>query len=541
VALTLSPIMSAYTNPEGGEQAWLTKWVNRRFDLLHQRYGRLLRQVIESRNQVIAAAIFFSLLALPFSMFSQKELAPTEDESMVFMLIEAPPNASLEYTGSGMSKVVDRLMAFKEATQMWQIFTPEGGIAGLLLSPPDQREQSAHALLPQVYAATSEFVDVKILPLLRPALPSAGRFDVELAVLSTDPLTDMKPYLDQLMQTAMSSGKFLYVDTDLKIDLPEVELTLDRERISDLGMSLDDVAQQLSVFLSGNYINRFDLNGRAYRVIPMIEDQSRSSPHALLDLQIRTPAGQLIPLSTIARLKRDVAPRVYAKFQQKNAFRVMGGLIPGTTKEQGLAVLKQAASEILPKHYSIDYAGESRQIRNEGNTLGEILTAALIFVYLVLAILFNNFRDPLVVLIGSVPLALSGALMLTFFDWTTINIYSQIGFITLVGLVAKNGILIVEFANHLQSVGKTKLDAIQEAAETRLRPVLMTTAATVLGHFPLVLVSGAGAEARNSIGIILVAGMTIGTLFTLFVLPCVYLLLAHDHQPPSKPAASATE
>jgi len=260
-----------------------------------------------------------------------------------------------------------------------------------------------------------------------------------------------------------------------------------------------------------------------------LKEQSRLNPQAVLNLQLRNTTGDLIPVSAIAKLEHATVPRVLGKFQQKNSFRIYGGVLPGTTKEQGLAQLEAAAATHLPASYTLDYAGESRQLRQEGSTLVGVLGIALVFVYFVLAIQFNSFRDPLVVLIGSVPLALAGAMLFPFLGLTTINIYSQIGFITLVGLIAKNGILIVEFANHLQTEGFNRLAAIKGAAETRLRPVLMTTAATALGHFPLVLVSGAGAEARNSIGIILVAGMIIGTFFTLFVLPCVYLLLAQNH------------
>jgi multidrug efflux pump len=322
----------------------------------------------------------------------------------------------------------------------------------------------------------------------------------------------------------------MFVDTDLKIDLPQAQFILDRERIADLGMDLASVSRQLGVLLSGNYVNRFDLNGKAYRVIPMVEGGSRQDPAALLDLQLRSPQGDLISVSAIASLQWSTAPRLLGKFQQKNAFRIYGGVLPGTTKEQGLAALEAAAADLLPAGYTLDYAGESRQLRQEGSTLVGVLAIALLFVYFVLAVQFNSFRDPLVVLVGSVPLALAGALLFPFLGWTTINIYSQIGFITLVGLIAKNGILIVEFANHLQSEGQDKLASIKGAAQSRLRPVLMTTAATALGHFPLVLVTGAGAEARNSIGIVLVAGMVIGTVFTLFVLPCVYMLLAKTHR-----------
>jgi len=321
----------------------------------------------------------------------------------------------------------------------------------------------------------------------------------------------------------------LFLSTELRVKDPQIQLLLDRERIADLGMDLAAVNQQLSVLLSGNYVNRFDLNGRAYRVIPMLQDSSRTSPEAFMDLLLRTPSGDLVPVSSVATLQHQVAPQVLTKFQQKNAFKIYAATLPGTTKGDGLDIIEAIARDVIPGNYAIDYAGESRQIRKEGSTLVGALGIALVFVYFVLVIQFNSFRDPLVVLLGSVPLALAGALLFPFLGWTTINIYSQIGFITLVGLVAKNGILIVEFGNHLQREGLSKLEAIKGAAETRLRPVLMTTAATVFGHFPLVLVTGAGAEARNSIGIILVAGMILGTLFTLFVLPCLYLLMAREH------------
>ena len=380
-----------------------------------------------------------------------------------------------------------------------------------------------------MFGLAGQVSGLRVFPTLSPALPTAGNFDVELVVQSQQSPEQMLQYAEQLIGAAYKSGKFLFVETDLRIDLPEAHFILDRERIAELGMDLSFVSRQLGTLLSGNYVNRFDLEGKAYQVVPMVEGQSRSNPERVLDLQIRTPGGDLVPVSAIARLEERVAPRVLTKFQQKHSFRIYGGMLPGSTKEQGLSMLEQAASDILPTGYTLDYAGESRQLRQEGSTLVGVLAIALLFVYFVLAIQFNSFRDPLVVLVGSVPLALAGAMLFPFLGWTTVNIYSQIGFITLVGLIAKNGILIVEFANHLQSEGFNKLAAIKNAAETRLRPVLMTTAATALGHFPLILVTGAGAEARNSIGIVLVAGMIIGTVFTLFVLPCVYLLLAKTH------------
>jgi multidrug efflux pump len=529
VALTLSPIMSAYASPESGKEGRMTRWVNQRFDYLQTTYGRLLQHVFEWRSQILFAAVFFSLLIVPFYLFSQKELAPIEDQGGINIIVESPSDASLEYSTDYMFDTVDTLLQLPGAEFMWQIVRPSGGFGGVIFAPFSERDKSVQELLPQAFATASGITGLKVLPVLFPALPTAGNFDVELVVQATASASDMIEYANKLIAAAYQSGRFMFADTDLKIDLPQAQFILDRERIADLGMDLASVSRQLGVLLSGNYVNRFDLNGKAYRVIPMVEGLSRKNPAALLDLQLRSPTGDLIPVSAIASLEWSTAPRLLGKFQQKNAFRIYGGVLPGNTKEQGLAALESAAAQILPAGYSLDYAGESRQIRQEGSTLVGVLAIALLFVYFVLAVQFNSFRDPLVVLIGSVPLALSGALLFPFLGWTTVNIYSQIGFITLVGLIAKNGILIVEFANHLQSEGADKLSAIKSAAQSRLRPVLMTTAATALGHFPLVLVTGAGAEARNSIGIVLVAGMVIGTVFTLFVLPCVYVLLAKTH------------
>lgn len=531
VAITLSPIMSAYASPEGGKEGKITRKVNGFFERLQTTYGKVLVRTIEWKAQVLTIAIFLSLLSVPFYLFSLKELAPTEDQSSINVIVESSPEASLEYTMNNMDSIVDTMKELEGAKFMWQIVNPIGAFSGVDFVDSSEREQSVQDMFWKAFASLSSVTGLKAFPVLDSALPTSGNFSVELVVLSTDSCEEMKVHANKMVQAAIESQKFLFADTDLKIDLPQARFNLNRERIADLGMDLSSVSRQLEVLLSGNFVNRYNQDGRAYRVIPMIDDQGRANPDAILDLQIRSPAGDLIPVRSIAKLVTETAPRVLSKFQQKNAFRIYGEVIPGTTKEQGLRALEDAAAKLLPLDYTIDYAGESRQIRLEGNTLEGVLLVALVFVFLVLAVQFNSFRDPLVVLLGSVPLALAGAMMFAFLDFTTINIYSQVGFITLVGLIAKNGILIVEFANHMQKKGYAKLEAIQLAAQTRLRPVLMTTAATVLGHFPLVLVTGAGAEARNSIGIILVAGMLVGTMFTLLVLPSVYMLLASNHSP----------
>jgi multidrug efflux pump len=348
-------------------------------------------------------------------------------------------------------------------------------------------------------------------------------------MLSNQPLDQMLETAGAVVGAGWQSGKFLYVDSDLKIDLPEARVVLDRERIADLGLDLASVGRELGTLLGGAYVNRFNFFERSYKVIPQIGDEDRATLDPLLDLKIKTPGGEMVPVSTFTRIETAVAPRTLNRFQQANAVRVFAGVQPGVTKAEGLAVLEEAA-RASGANVTLDYAGESRQIREEGAALTATLGFAIILIYLVLAAQFQSFRDPLIVLLGSVPLAISGALIFTFIDWTTINIYSQVGLITLVGLIAKNGILIVEFANKLQARGLSVLDAIREAASTRLRPVLMTSAATVFGHMPLVFVSGPGAEARNSIGIVLVTGMIVGTLFTLIVVPVFYTLLASKHR-----------
>ena len=531
VALTLSPIMSGYVNPDAGKEGRFTQAVNGLFLWTQERYRKALDTLLTRNGQVLFIAVFIAMLAAPFFLFSQKELAPREDQGMIRVAITAPPESSLEYTERYMYDVVDAMKALPGSTYMWQVLHPSGGFSGMQFVDFDDRDMSVHEMVPIAFRNLSQVEGVRAFPILGSALPTAGRMDVEMVVMSPHSPQEMLPYAGGLVQAAQRTGNFMFADTDLQIDLPQARFELDRERIADLGMDVAEVSQQLGVFLSGNYVNRFDFNGKAYRVIPMVEDFDRVNPIALLDLKVRTREGELIPLSTLAKLEETVAPRVLGKFEQNNAFRITGGVIPGRTKEQALTSLEEAAREILPADYSIDYAGESRQLRQEGNTLVGVLGLSMIFVFLALAVQFNSFRDPLVVLLGSAPLAISGALMFTYFGWTTINIYSQVGFITLVGLIAKNAILVVEFARQMQARGLSKLAAIKESAATRLRPVLMTTGATVMGHFPLVLVTGPGAEARNSIGIILVAGMLIGTMFTLFVLPSVYLWLAASHKP----------
>jgi multidrug efflux pump len=538
VAITLSPVMSSRFVQEHGEETRLTKAVNRGFARVRELYGRLLDHALEMRFTIVAAAVLIMLAAWPLYQLSRQELAPVEDQSHISLFYEAAPDSSLPATENESLKVVRALSGFPEAEYVWSQTEAWGGFGGVVMKDWRERERSTEEIYGEVYGAVSQVPGLRVFPRLDPPLPTPGQYDVEIVLQSDAPLEQMLETTGAVLDAGWKSGKFLYVDTDLKVDLPEARVVLDRERISDLGLDLATVGQELGTLLGGNYVNRFNFFDRSYKVIPQIGEADRATLAPLLDLKIRTPDGRLVPVSTFARVETSTAPRTLNRFQQQNAVRVYGGVNPGVTKEEALRVLEEAAAAAGGSDIVVDYAGESRQIRREGSALVVTLGFSVLLIYLVLAAQFSSFRDPLIVLLGSVPLAISGALLFSFLDLTTINIYSQVGLITLVGLIAKNGILIVQFANARQAQGLEKMAALRDASFTRLRPVLMTSAAMVLGQLPLVLVSGPGAAARNSIGIILVAGMIVGTVFTLFVVPVFYSLIAADHRPHAQIAAT---
>jgi multidrug efflux pump len=531
VAITLSPVMSAqFMHPEGREGR-LSRLVNRGFDVVRRLYARLLDEALAMRWTVVAASVLIMVAAWPLYQFSRQELAPVEDQSHISLFLEAAPDSTVAATNEDSLKVVEAITSFPEARFMWSLTSSWGGFGGLVAKDWRERTRSTELMYGEVFGVVSRIPGLRVFPRLDPPLPTPGQYDVELIMESDLPAEQMLETTAAVLGAGWRSGKFLYVDTDLKIDLPEARVVLDRERLADLGLDLAGVGRELGTLLGGAYVNRFNFFDRSYKVIPQIGDKDRATVDPLLDLKIKTPGGQLVPVSTFTHIETSTAPRTLNRFQQRNAVRVFGGVKPGITKEEGLRVLETAAAAAGGPRVVLDHAGESRQIRHEGSALTVTLGFAVVLIYLVLAAQFQSFRDPLIVLLGSVPLAISGALVFSFLDLTTINIYSQVGLITLVGLIAKNGILIVEFANTLQTRGLPKMAALREAALTRLRPVLMTSAATVFGHLPLVLVSGPGAAARNSIGMVLVTGMTVGTLFTLFVVPVFYSLIAAQRQP----------
>src|SRR5436190_596693 len=486
---------------------------------------------LEFAITLAAAVVVSGFVAVPLYQNSRRELAPIEDQSHISLFMAASPDASLEATNKASLQVVKAVTSFPEAKFMWSLTANWGGFGGMVAKNWKERKRTTEQMYGQLYYAVSQVPGLQVFPRLDPPLPTPGQYDVELILASDIPPEQMLQTVGAVLGAGWQSGKFLYVDTDLKIDLPEARVVIDRDQVADLGLDLAGVGRELGTLLGGAYVNRFNYYDRSYKVIPQIGDERRTTVAPLLDLKIKTPSGRLVPVSTFTHIESSTAPRTLNRFQQRNAVRIFGGVKPGVTKEGGLRVLENAARAAAGPGVGLDYAGESRQIRLEGAALTVTLGFAVILIYLVLAAQFRSFRDPLIVLVGSVPLAISGALVFSYLDFTTINIYSQVGLITLVGLIAKNGILIVQFANTLQSQGMAKLAALREASLTRLRPVLMTSAATVFGHLPLVFATGPGSAARNSIGTVLVAGMTVGTLFTLFVVPVFYSLIATEHAP----------
>jgi multidrug efflux pump len=539
VAITLSPVMSSRFVQEKGREGRLSQLVHRGFEAVRQRYERLLDGALRMRWSIVAAAVVVMVAAWPLYNYSRRELAPIEDQSHISLFMQASPDASLEATNRASQQVVRAVTSFPEAKFMWSLTASWGGFGGMVTKNWKERQRTTQQLYGPLYGAVSQVPGLQVFPRLDPPLPSPGQYDVELVLASDVPPEQMLQTVGAVLGAGWQSGKFLYVDTDLKIDLPEARVVIDRDQVADLGLDLAGVGRELGTLLGGGYVNRFNYFDRSYKVIPQIGDERRTTVAPLLDLKIKTPSGRLVPVSTFTHIESSTAPRTLNRFQQRNAVRIFGGVKPGVTKEEALRVLETAARGAAGPSIGLDYAGESRQIRLEGAALTVTLGFAVILIYLVLAAQFKSFRDPLIVLVGSVPLAISGALVFSFLDLTTINIYSQVGLITLVGLIAKNGILIVQFANTLQSRGVEKLAALREASLTRLRPVLMTSAATVFGHLPLVFANGPGSAARNSIGTVLVAGMTVGTLFTLFVVPVFYSLIAAEHRPAMEEVADA--
>ena len=553
VALTLSPMMASRMLKPGLNERGFSGKIARDFNKIRSLYGRLLDKTLDMRPAVYTVWAVVSVLAIPMFLMSAKELAPSEDQGVIFGIIDASADATLDQTRIFTQAVNKAYMSVPETEFTFQITYPTAGFAGMVVQPWEKRERSIFQILPEVQQKLGAIPAIRVFAISPPALPGGGQFPVEFVLASTAEPEQILEVARQIQLKAIQSHMFAFPPIiDVKIDQPQSEVVIDRDRAADLGLNLQQVGADIGSMLGGNFVNRFNIAGRSYKVIPQIQRVDRLNPYQLKNIYVTGPNGRLVPLSTIATIKNSVVPRSLNRFQQLNAVTISG--VPMRPLDQALKFLEDEATKIMPKGYVIDYTGESRQLRTEGNKFLPAFGLAVVMIFLVLAAQFNSFRDPFVILAGSVPLAIFGALLFTFLKipnpntpfwtngWTTtMNIYSQVGLVTLVGLVSKNGILIVEFANQLQRQGRTKIQAVREASLTRLRPILMTSGATIAGHFPLTLVTGAGAAARNSIGLVLVGGMAVGTLFTLFVVPSIYMLVARDHGQDRLPEANHGE
>ncbi len=531
VALTLSPMMGSKLLRAEHTGHGFAGMINRHFDAVRRAYGRALSWTLQYRPVVLVLWAIVVVMMVPFYMFSQRELAPSEDQSIVFGIVQASANSTIDQTKLFAAKVNQVYQSFPETQNTFQITYPTGGFGGMVTKPWGERSKSTAQLQMESAGGLSQIPGVRVIPLIPPALPGGGDFPVDFVICSTAEPEQLGEFANQLVQKAFASGLFMYADADLKFDQPQAEVVFNRDRVRSQGVNMSQAGEDLSTLLGGDYVNRFSIQGRSYKVIPQVKRSERLTPDQLEQIYVSGKDGALVPLSTFATLRTTTEPRELKRFQQLNAVRIQGVVPPSVSLDRALKFLENEARTMLPPGFTVDYAGESRQLRTEGSKFLAVFLLSAILIYLVLAAQFESFRDPFVILAGSVPLALSGALLFSFLGLTTLNIYSQVGLITLVGLVAKNGILIVQFANHLQETGAEKLRAVMEAAGTRSRPILMTTAATVFGHLPLVFAHGPGAGARNSIGIMLVSGMIIGTFFTLFIVPAVYMLVARTRVP----------
>jgi multidrug efflux pump len=547
VALTLSPMMASKLLKPGIEERGLAGKISRGFGRLKDAYGRLLDVTLNARSAVYMVWIVVSLLAIPMFIMSPVELAPSEDQGVIFGIIDAAANATLDQTSHSAAAVNRIFFSIPETDHTFQLTMPSSGFGGMATVPWSERERTIFQILPEVQQKLHAIPGVRVLPVTPPALPGGGEFPVEFVIASTAESERILSFARQIQLKAIQSGLFAFPPIiDVKIDQPQAELVIDRDRVADLGLNLEQVGLDMASMLGGDFVNRFNIAGRSYKVIPQIKRVDRLNPEQLNNIYITGPDGNLVPFSTVASIRNTTVPRSLNRFQQLNAVKISG--VSVRPLNEALRYLEDEAAKILPKGYVIDYTGESRQLRMEANKFLPAFGLAVVLIFLALAAQFNSFRDPFVILAGSVPLAMFGALVFTFLKmpdpnipfwthgWTsTLNIYSQVGLVTLVGLVSKNGILIVEFANKLQVQGRSKHEAVREGTLTRLRPILMTTGATIAGHFPLTLVTGAGAEARNSIGLVIVGGMAIGSFFTLFVVPSIYMLIARDHSTEEAP------
>ena len=537
VALTLSPMMCSKllkAQKKGESPGGLTGWLDRRFDSLKNLYQRRLHSTLNYRPVTVLVLLGVMVATGLLYMTSPRELAPEEDQGILFTLVKTPQYANLDYLEDATQQLYE---AYSTVPEKEHVFTINGmgdvhrAFAGLLLKPWGERDRNQKEILQELSPRINSLATAQAMSFSPPALPgSVGGPPVQFVITTTHDFEQLASVVADVEKSAKESGMFIFTDSDLRFQTPQIELHIDHDKANSLGITMADVGNSLATLLGGNYINLFDLYGRSYRVIPQVPREFRVDQDWLTRYQIRTKSGELVPLSNVATVTKSVQPNALTNFQQLNSATLTAVPFPGRTVGEAVEFLENEAATNFPEGFSYDWQGESRQFVQEGSSLVYTFVFALVVIYLVLAAQYESFRDPFIILIA-LPTSIFGALLPLNLGLATINIYTQIGLVSLIGLIAKHGILMVDFANKLQvDEGYTRAGAIEHAAAVRLRPILMTTAATVVAMVPLLVASGAGAAARFNIGVIIAAGMTIGTLFTLFVTPTVYTFLARDHQ-----------
>jgi len=535
IALTLSPMMCSRLlkapNPQSRNwQDRLALFLDRSFDRLHGAYERILHGSLNYLpvTMVMAAIVLGSIYYLYAT--SMSELAPQEDQGVLISIAFNNPTATLDQRQLYANQIFDVYQGFPETDHVFQLNSPAQVIGGMVLKPWNERQKTAAQLQPELQKKLSQIAGSQIAIFQPPPLPGARGVPIQFVITSAEPFDRLYEVSQKFLQDAQKTGQFIFLQSDLRIDMPQTRIEINRDMAAQLGLTMQDIGSALSAMLGGGYVNFFELDGRSYKVIPQVEQRFRLNPDQINHYYLRTPSGQMAPLSTVVSLKTRVQPETINHFQQANSATIQGVALPFVAQGQALDSLKQLAQRTLPAGYGFDFAGPSRQFIQESGGLVLTFFFALVIIFLALAAQFESFRDPVIILV-SVPMAISGALLFINLGIgrATLNIYTEVGLVTLIGLISKHGILIVEFANNLQRAGQSKLDAIKHAAGLRLRPILMTTAAMVFGVMPLIMASGAGAVSRFNLGLVIAAGLTIGTLFTLFVVPAMYMILGADH------------
>lgn len=533
VALTLSPMLSGKILKPHGNPGRFEKLVEHTFNGLANSYKAALSSLMATKSVVI----FFALVVLAsiyfMVMMSQSELAPTEDQGILFYQGLAPQTATLDYLeehGDEVLEHMEKVPGYNEDFMILGITAPNAVFGGFKMAPWEDREVSQFEVQPQLDSALKQVTGLQTAVFPRPSLPgSGGGLPFQFVITTGEDYDRLNDVANDMVGKAMASGNFMFLQKSIDFDRPVTRIKVDRDRVADLGLSMQDVGQAMSSMLGGGYINRFNMEGRSYQVIPQVERDFRMDSDALNDYYIRADNGQLVPLGSVISFEHDVEPSQRTQFNQLNSLTLQGVVMPGVTMGDAMAFMESTADQVFPQGFTSDYTGESRQFANQGSALVVTFFLSLLVIYLVLAAQFESWRDPIIILV-SVPMSVAGAMAFIVLGFATMNIYTQVGLITLIGVVSKNGILIVEFANALQvDRGLNKREAVIEAAAIRLRPIIMTSLALIFAMVPLLIAIGPGAESRFAIGLTISAGLGIGTLFTIFVLPAFYILLARDH------------